>query len=68
MPTVGARVTVAHLHARVGGAIEGIEDEGRTLTVATDDGERLTFRLSRATGQFVRDGDQTAERLLFSDP
>jgi hypothetical protein len=67
MPTVGARVTVAFLDARVAGVIEEVRDDGRRLVVATSDGRRLTFALSRATGQFAEDGEQTGARLSFDD-
>lgn len=67
MPTVGAPVTVAFLDARVAGVIEELRDDARLLVVATSDGRRLTFALSRATGQFVEDGEQTGARLSFDD-
>jgi hypothetical protein len=67
MPTVGAPVTVAFLDARVAGVIEELRDDARLLFVATSDGRRLTFALSRATGQFVEDGEQTGARLSFDD-
>jgi hypothetical protein len=65
MPTVGAPVTVAYLGRSVGGVIEEVEDEGRRLVVAAEDGTRFAFVLSRATGQFVREGDPTGARLSF---
>jgi hypothetical protein len=67
MPTAGARVTISFLGRQVGGLIDEVQDDGRRLLVATDDGERMTFALSRANGQFVHEGDQTGARLSFDD-
>ncbi len=66
-PTIGAGVTVSFLARRVRGWIEEVRDEGRTLVVRTEEGEAIEFRLSRATGHFVRDGRQTGARLHFDD-
>lgn len=59
---------MAFLGRRIGGVIEDVQEDGRRLMVATDDGSRMTFALSRATGQFVEDGRQTGARLSFDDP
>ena len=67
MPTMGAPVTIAFLDARVSGVIDEVLEDGRRLLVAASDGRRLTFVLSRATGQFVQDGEQTGARLSFDD-
>ena len=67
MPTVGARVTVRFLGRQVSGVVAEVHDDGRRLLVATDDGERMSFELSRATGGFVHEGDQTGARLTFDD-
>lgn len=65
MPTVGARVTVAFLGDRLPGVVEDVQEDGRRVLVALDDGSHLTFALSRATGRFVRDGEQSGARLVF---
>lgn len=65
MPTLGARVVVAFIGARSPGVIEDVQDDGRRVLVALDDGTRMAFALSRATGRFVRDGDQSGARLVF---
>ena len=66
-PTIGAAVTVSFLARRVHGWIEEVRDEGRALTVRTEEGEAIEFQLSRATGHFVRDGRQTGARLHFGE-
>ncbi len=67
IPRVGGSVAVAYLGARVPGVVRKVEDDGRTLVVLTEDGQTLTFALSRATGWFTVRGQQSAERLLFED-
>jgi hypothetical protein len=66
-PIVGARVTVAFLARRVGGAIEQVDSDGRGLLVVTDDGETLRFVLSQATGSFVEEGPTGGAKLAFED-
>jgi hypothetical protein len=61
-------VTVTSLGSRTRGTIEEVHAGGRRLLVVTEDGAEITFALSRATGQFVRDGDQTGARLSFDEP
>jgi hypothetical protein len=61
----GAAVTVVWLAHRVGGVIEAVDDDGRSLAVRTDDGEELRFALNAATGLFKEDGLQEGARLLF---
>jgi hypothetical protein len=65
IPQVGDPVTVVFLGARLGGVVTLVGDSGRRLTVWTDDGEALSFVLSRATGNFHKDGQQSAARLVF---
>jgi hypothetical protein len=65
MPQVGAPVTVVFLAVRVVGVVTGVEVEARRVDVATEDGQSLVFVLSRATGTFLADGQQTGARLLF---
>jgi hypothetical protein len=67
IPHVGDSVTVAFLAARLGGIVTHVDDSGRRVTVWTDDGEALSFALSRATGNFHKDGQQSAARLVFDD-
>ncbi len=67
-PFVGARVTVVFLARRVGGTIEELADGGRRLVVTTDDGERIRFALSPATGSFLEEGRAVGgARLTFGD-
>ena len=56
-PRVGMRATVRYLASTVGAVVEGVEDDGRRLTVLTDDGRRLEFTLRLATGQYHAAGD-----------
>lgn len=67
IPHLGDSVTVVFLGARLDGVVTHVDDSGRQLTVWTDDGEALSFVLSRATGNFHRDGQQSAARLVFDD-
>jgi hypothetical protein len=67
-PFVGARVTVVFLARRVGGTIEELADGGRRVVVATDDGERIGFALSPATGSFLEAGRAVGgARMMFGD-
>jgi hypothetical protein len=59
---------VAFLGARVPGVVEEIAEGGRRLRVVTEDGEAITFTLSRATGQFAAAGSSHGARLLFNQP
>ena len=65
LPVVGAPVTVAFLARRVGGTIDHVGEDGRTLTVSTEDGQALEFALNPATGYFTAGGRQEGARLLF---
>ena len=67
IPHVGDSVTVVFLGARIDGVVTQVDDGGRRLSVWTDEGEALSFALSRATGHFHRDGEQSAPRLVFDD-
>ena len=60
-------MSVAFLARRVGGTIEAIERDGRTLVVVTDDGEAIRFELSPATGSFVQEGPTGGAKLAFED-
>jgi hypothetical protein len=65
MPHIGDPVTVVFLAARVMGVVVGVDLEERRVHVATEDGQSLAFALSRATGTFLADGQQSGARLLF---
>jgi hypothetical protein len=66
-PTVGTRVTVALLAHRVAGCVEEVAENGRRLTVVTDEGEVMQFALSPAKGYFTVGGTQSGARLSFDD-
>jgi hypothetical protein len=65
IPRIGASVTVVFLDGRTRGIVERAEADLRGVEVRTEDGELLTFRLSRATGRFTSEGRQSGARLLF---
>ena len=67
MPALGGQVTVAFLAVRRAGTIVEVADAGRRLEVLLENGERMTFALSRATGRFTEEGRQTGARLTFDD-
>jgi hypothetical protein len=52
LPRVGMRATVRWLASSAEAVVERVEDDGRRLTVLTDEGQRLEFTLRRATGQY----------------
>jgi hypothetical protein len=60
-------VTVSLLSRRVRGTVEEVGEEGRRLTVLTDDGELMEFGLSQATGYFTGGGSQSGARLSFDE-
>jgi hypothetical protein len=65
MPHLGAPVTVVFLAVRVAGVVVGVDADARRVEVATEDGQSLVFVLSRATGTFLANGQQSGARLLF---
>jgi hypothetical protein len=67
LPHIGEYVTVAFFAATVQGVIGAIDEHQRRLRVLTEEGEALTFALSRATGQFVAAGGSSGARLVFHD-
>ena len=67
LPHVGERVTVAFFGAAVQAVIGEFDERQRRLCVLTDEGEAITFTLSRATAQFVAEGNSAGARLLFHD-
>jgi hypothetical protein len=60
-------VTVALLARRLKGTVEEVADDGRRLTVLTEDGDLMEFALSQATGYFTAGGTQSGARLSFED-
>jgi hypothetical protein len=65
-PLVGAPVLIWFLARRVSGTIERVEEGGRRLVVATEEGEVMTFVLGRATGHFMQEGQAIGgARLTF---
>jgi hypothetical protein len=66
-PQVGTAVTVALLARRVRGTVEDVADDGRRLTVLTEEGDLMDFALSHATGYFTGGGTQSGARLSFDD-
>ncbi|HTU83973.1 MAG TPA: hypothetical protein VMF57_00290 [Solirubrobacteraceae bacterium] len=65
MPYVGDRVIIVFLGTTISGVIDRVEEAGRRVDVLTEDGEPITFTLSRATGQFVANAGSGGARLLF---
>jgi hypothetical protein len=65
MPRAGDRVTVLFLATRTDGVIEHVNDDLHRLRVITEDGERITFALNRATGRFLAEGHHSGARLVF---
>ena len=59
-------MSVAFLATRMTGTVTAVDGDLRGLEVLLPDGERLRFRLSRATGTFIAEGHSGA-RLLFHD-
>jgi hypothetical protein len=60
-------VSVALLARRVGGSVEEVSEDGRRLTVITDEGEAIDFALNPAKGYFTAGGTQSGARLSFED-
>lgn len=59
LPHIGEHVTVAFFGATVHGVIGEIDEHQRRLCVLTEEGEAITFTLSRATGQFVAESSSS---------
>ena len=66
LPRVGAEVTVAYLGTSVPGVIVRVEDEGRRLSVATEDDRTIEFVLNPASARFLG-GEGWTARLIFDD-
>jgi hypothetical protein len=57
MPVVGRGVTVRDLGWTTSGTVQHVAQDGRTIEVATETGERITFTLRPATARFAaKDG------------
>lgn len=60
----GDDVTVVHLAVRERAVVESVAEEGRVVTVVTEEGALLRFQLARGSAHFVTaDG---AARLALS--
>ena len=66
LPRVGAEVTVAYLGMSVAGVIVRVEEEGRRVTVATEDDRTIEFVLNPASARFLG-GEGWTARLIFDD-
>jgi hypothetical protein len=64
MPVLGAAVLVRDLGWTARGVVDQIADDGRTIEVTTDGGDRIKFTLSPATARFTA-ANGTA-RLTFT--
>ncbi len=67
MPRIGRSVTVVYLDSRVAGVISEVLEDGRRIIVSTDEGERISFALNRATAAFTAEAVRSGPRLIF-DP
>jgi hypothetical protein len=67
MPQVGRSVIVVYLDSRVAGVISDVLEDGRRIIVTTEDGERISFALNRATAAFTAEAVRSGPRLIF-DP
>jgi hypothetical protein len=67
MPRVGGTVVVNFLGTTVRATVGSVSADGRRLEVTTEEGERLSFALNRATATFTAEGHQTGARLTFPD-
>lgn len=56
MPHVGMPASVRYLGTDVGAVVTGVGDEGRTVTVRTEQDELIEFKLNRATGKYQTPG------------
>jgi hypothetical protein len=65
MPHVGRSVIVVYLDSRVAGVISEVLEDGRCIVVNTDEGERLSFVLNRATAAFTAEAARGGPRLIF---
>jgi hypothetical protein len=65
-PRVGAEVTVAYLGTTVPGVIVAVDDEGRLVTVVTDDERTIEFVLNPASARFLG-GEGWTARLIFDE-
>jgi hypothetical protein len=63
LPIEGATATVVHLAEREPAVIEAVHDGGRRLTVITESGRVLHFRLA-GNGHFVAEGAAHPRLLL----
>jgi hypothetical protein len=62
-PAEGDDVTVVFLAVREHGVVETVEDDGRAVTVVTEEGAVLRFRLARGSAHYLA-VDGSARLLL----
>jgi hypothetical protein len=67
MPTVGGPVVIRYLGSTARGTVREVDQDGRRLLVATEDGETIAFTLNLATATFTADGSQEGARLSFGE-
>jgi hypothetical protein len=53
MPIVGGTVIVRDLGWTATGTVQRVADDGRTIEVATETGDQITFTLRPATARFA---------------
>ncbi len=68
IPVEGMLAEVQYLSVQVGAVVVSVTDEGRRLSVLTDDGERIEFLLRRSTGKFHAVDDRCRLKLLHVKP
>ncbi len=66
MPRVGLAVSIEYLATTVRGVVEAVDEEGRRVTVHTEEGHSVQFALNRATATFTADGTQRARGCASS--
>lgn len=66
LPQTGDHIIIAFFGTSVHGVIEQVEEDRRRVHVLTEDGDAITFALSRATGQFVAEDGSSGARLVFT--
>lgn len=56
MPSAGMPASVRYLAGDVRAVVVEVGDDGRTVTVRTDQDELIEFKLNRATGKYQTPG------------
>ena len=66
LPVVGAAAQIWHFSGESEPVtIVEVDDDGRTVTVASADGTRREFTLRRVSARFIERGEQHSPRLEF---